>query len=219
VSRVFNPRQASGFQVKEGSTDADLARLKIAGPATLRVRNRAITPDDYEFLATEYTTVTGSQLVSRALAIEETFGIKTIELVVVGSGGALLTGTQLEDISKYFNGSKPDKIKGIGLSNHEALAVNYTPRTIDVTGTVVGGNKAQIENALKSLLNPEALFSDGTTYRWDFDDTVPLAILIAEIIAVDPQNIKNVNLTSPAADVDLAAKELPLAGTLNIQIL
>lgn len=219
VDRVFNPRPATGFQVKEGSTPQDLARLKIAGPATLRVRNRGITPDDFEFLATEFTTASGASLVTRALAIEETFGIKTLELVVVGSGGTLLTQTQLDDLSKFFNGSKPDNIKGVGLANHEVTSVNYTPNVIDITASVTGGNKAQIENALKALLNPEALFDDGVTFRWDFDDNVPLAIITAAIIAVDPQNIKNVNLTLPVADIDLTAKELPLAGTLNIQIL
>ena len=218
INRVFNPRAATGFQPKEGSTQEDLARLKIAGPATLRVRNRAITPDDYEFLSTEFTTDAGSKLVTRALALEETFGIKTIENIVVGSGGALLTQTQLDDLSKFFNGSKPDNIKGVGLTNHEATSVNYTPRVIDVVATVQGGTAAVIENALAALLNPEAKFDDGVTFRWDFDDLVPIAILNSEIINTDPQNIKNVTITTPAADVDLAAKELPLAGTLTIII-
>ena len=218
IDRVFNPRAAAGFQLKEGSTAADLARLKIAGPATLRVRNRAITPEDYAFLATEYTTATGANLVTRALAVEETFGIKTIELIVVGSGGALLTQTQLDDLGKFFNGSKPDNITGVGLTNHEATPVNYTPRVVNIVAQVQGGNAATIENALKALLNPEALFDDGVTYRWNFDDLVPLAIITSEIINVDAQNIKNVTLISPVADIDLGARELPLAGTLTIQI-
>lgn len=218
VSKVFNPRSATGFRVKEGSTEADLARLKIAGPASLRVRNRGITPDDFEFLATEYTTDLGVALVTRALTIEESFGIKTIELVVVGTGGSLLTGIQLDDLDHYFNGSKPDNIKGVGLSNHEVTSKNYIPRVIDVTAEVTGGNKAEIENAIKALLNPEAKFNDGVTFRWDFNDTVPVAILNSEIINVDASEIKNVKITSPAADIILQPRELPLAGTLNIQI-
>ena len=219
INRVFNPRAATGFSLKEGSTQEDLARLKIAGPATLRVRNRGITPDDFEFLATEYTTDAGTQLVTRALAVEETFGIKTIELIVVGSGGALLTQTQLDDLSKFFNGSKPDNIKGVGLTNHEVTSVNYTPRIINVVATVQGGNAATITNALSALLNPEAKFDDGVTFRWAFDDVVPLAILSSTIINTDAQNIKNVLITTPATDIDLAAKELPLAGTITITII
>ena len=215
VDRVFNPRAAIGFQFKEGSTQEDLARLKIAGPATLRVRNRGITPDDFEFLATEFTTASGAKLVTRALAVEETFGIKTIELIVVGITGGLLTQNQLDDLDVFFNGSKPDNIKGVGLTNHEVTSVNYSPRIIDVVATVQGGNAATIENALRALLNPEAKFDDGVTFRWDFDDIVPIAIISSEIINTDPKNIKNVSLTLPAADIDLSAKELPLAGIID----
>ena len=219
VNRVFNPRPAIGHAFKEGSTDEDLARLKIEGPATLRTRNRAITPDDYEFLATQFETIQGSRLVSRALAIEETFGVKTIELVVVGLGGILLSQSQLDSINDFFNGNKSSGIKGVGLTNHEATAVNYTPNVIDVTATVEGGNKTQIENAIKSLINPEAKFADGVTNRWDFGDKVPTAIIISEIIAVDPQLIKDVDLTSPAGDVQLGARELPSLGNLNITVI
>jgi len=68
-------------------------------------------------------------------------------------------------------------------------------------------------------LNPEAKFDDGVTFRWAFDDVVPLAILSSTIINTDAQNIKNVLITTPATDIDLAAKELPLAGTITITII
>ena len=72
MSRVFNPRQALGWAPKEGSTEQDLARLKIEGPATLRTRERAIATIDFEFLATQFVDTNGSNLVARAKAIEET---------------------------------------------------------------------------------------------------------------------------------------------------
>jgi hypothetical protein len=218
VNRVFNPRPAAGWRAKEGSTDEDLARVKIQGPASLRVRNRAITPDDYEFLATQFTTSSGSVPVVRALTIEEVYGVKTLELVVVGVGGTLLPQSTLDELADFFNGNKAKKIKGVGLANHEATPVNYTPRYIDIEAVITGGNAEVISNALKALLNPEAKFSDGVTNRWDFEDLVPRAIIISAIIETDPQNVKNVNLISPPTDIQLTTKELPLVRNINLTI-
>jgi len=218
VNRIFNPRQANGFAVKEGSTDEDLARLKIEGPATLRTRNRGITTDDIEFLATRFESSAGSQIVSRALSIEETFGVKTIEVIVVGIGGVLLTEAQRTEIDNFFNGNKPLGIKPILLTNHEVTAINYTPRIVNVTATVTGGNAEQIKNAVTSLLNPEATFDDGVTKRWDFGQEIPISVIIAEIFDVDQVNIKKVVITVPAADLVLVTRELPLAGVVTITV-
>jgi len=218
VSRLFNPRAAIGFNVKEGSTDEDLARLKIEGPATLRTRGRGITTDDMEFLATQFISSTGSKIVSRALAIEETFGVKTIELVVVGQAGALLTEAQRDELSDFFNGNKAAGIPPVLLANHELTPVNYTPKIIDVDVDVTGGNSEEIKNAIVALLNPEATFDDGVTKRWAFGQEVPTSVIIAEIFEVDPVNIKKVELTTPAADVLLASRELPIAGVVVVTV-
>lgn len=222
VTRVFNPRQASGWAIKEGSTEADLARLKIEGPATLRTRGRGITTDDMEFLATQYTDSNGSKLVARALAIEETFGVKTIELVVVGPAGAFLTEAQREELTDYFNGNKAKGIKPVILANHEVSIVNYTAKIIDVTATVTGGNSEQIKNAIAALLNPEATFNDGVTKRWAFGQEIPVSVIIAEIFEVDPVNIKKVVLTVPQAigdAVPLTLRQLPKFGNIAVTIL
>lgn len=222
VNRVFNPRQASGYAVKDGSTEADLARLKIEGPASLRTRGRAISVKDYEFLATQFESSAGSKIVSRALAIEETFGVKTIEVVVVGQSGLLLTEAEREDLENYFNGNKILGIDPVGLANHEATVVNYDPKTIDVTATVTGGNEEQIKNAITALLNPSATFDDGVTKRWDFAQEIPLSVIIATIFEVDPINIKKVVLTSPQAvgdSVPMTTRQLPLAGTVSVTVI
>ncbi len=218
VNRIFNPRQAAGWATKEGSTPEDLARLKVEGPATLRTRNRAITTDDMEFLATQFTSSLGSKFVSRALAIEETFGVKTIELVVVGKSGALLTEAQREELEDYYNGNKALGINPALLANHEISVVNYTPNLIDVVAVVTGGNVEQIKNAIAALLNPDATFNDGVTKRWAFGQEIPFTVIIAEIFEVDPINIKKVVLTSPAADIVLGTRELPLADNISITV-
>ena len=219
INRVFNPRQAKGWSAKEGSTDEDLARLKIEGPATLRTRNRALSTPDFEFLATQFTSSVGSKLVSRAKAIEETFGVKTVEVVVVGPSGILLTEAERNEIRDYFNGNKPAGIEPVIITNHEATIVNYTPRIIDVDCVVTGGNEEQIKNAITALLNPDATFNDGVTKRWDFGQEVPLSLISAAIFEVDKNSIKKVVMNTPSADIQLDERELPLAGTVTVSVI
>lgn len=218
VNRVFNPRQAAGYTIKEGSTEEDLARLKIEGPASIRTLGRAITPEDIEFLATQYTDSNGSKIVERAFAFEETFGVKTVQLVVVGQGGGVLTEAQKSSLDDYFNGNKSENIDGVLVANHEVTSTNYTPNVIDVTVVVTGGNVATITNAIKALLNPTAKFSDGVTYRWEPEGEVPVSLISSVIFEVDPTNIKKVVISSPAGDTVLGERELPLAGTITVTV-
>lgn len=222
ISRMFNPRQALGWEPKEGSTEEDLARLKIEGPATLRTRGRAIATIDFEFLATQFVDSNGSSLVARALAIEETFGVKTVEVVVVGFGGILLTEVQRDELKDFFNGNKTLNIDPVIVTNHEATIVNYTPKLIDVTATVTGGVQAEIENAITALLNPESVFNDGVTKRWDFGQEVPVSVIVAEIFEVDPVNIKKVVITVPQAvgdAVPMSTRELPVADSVAVTVI
>lgn len=224
VQRVFNPRQALGWAPKEGSTEEDLARLKVEGPATLRTRGRAITTKDFEFLATQFETDVGSKIVARALAIEETFGVKTIEVVVVGFGGSLLTEVQRNELRDFFNGNKELGIDPVALANHEATIVNYTAKQIDVTAIVTGGNEEEIKNAITALLNPEATFSDGVTKRWEFGQEIPVSVINSEIFEVDRINIKKAVLTVPQATnpgpaVPMTTRELPLARNISVTVI
>ena len=224
VQRVFNPRQAAGWATKEGSTEEDLARLKVEGPATLRTRGRGITTTDIEFLATQFTTEEGSKLVARALAIEETFGVKTIEVVVVGFGGSILTEAQRDELRDFFNGNKELGIDPVILANHEVTIVNYTPKAIDVTAVVTGGNAEEIKNAITSLLNPESVFDDGVTKRWAFAQEVPVSVINSVIFDVDPLNIKKAVITVPQATnpgpaVPMSTRELPLARNISVTVI
>lgn len=220
VNRIYNPRGATGYAAKQGSTPETLAAAKIEGPASLRILGKAITPSDIEDLAVQFTSPsTGSSPVVRAVAVEETFGIKTVELVVVGSSGNLLNQTQRDELDEYFNGNKETGVEGVLVTNHEVTSVNYTPKPIDVDVTVQGGDEATIISAITALLNPEAKFSDGATFRWNFGDLVPVSIINATIVETDPTNIKNVTFTLPAADVQLGARELPTIGTLNVTVI
>jgi hypothetical protein len=220
VNRVFNPRPANSWVEKVGLSEESLARAKIEGPASIRTLGKAITPADIETLAKSFVSpTTSSTPVSRALAIEETFGVKTVELIVVGTGGVLLTASQRTELDEYFNGSKPKDIDGVLVTNHEVTTVNYTPRLIDVTAVVTGGNAESIKNALTALLSPDATYSDNVTYRWNFGSEVPRSLIISTIHETDQTNVKKVVLTSPLTDIALNSRELPLAGTISITVI
>jgi phage-related baseplate assembly protein len=197
-----------------------LEQAKISGPASLRIINVALGPNDVEQLATEFVNSEGSKPFGRAKAIEEGFGPKTIELIVVAKGGAQASSTQLAELDEYLNGdqlSHPVKEKHI-VSNQEATSVNYTPKTIDIVATVYGVVEAEtIENALQAVIQPEALRPDGVTYEWEFGEDVPISRISHEIFSAD-EDITRVVLSSPAADVVLASRELPVLGTVTLTI-
>jgi hypothetical protein len=223
INRIWNPRQASGWQEAEGASEASLERAKIAGPASLRVKDVALGPDDVVTLATtRYTTAAGAKPYSRALAIEEGLGPKTVKLVVVKKGGGLATNDELDDLGTWFNGDKyatPPLPKRV-VANQEVTAFNYTQRVIDVDATVTARDLTaeQVVNQLTQILAPEALKADGITYEWDFGDKVNLSRLIHEIFQTDEDKVEDVEITTPASDVTLGSTELPVAGTITITI-
>lgn len=214
IAIVRNPRAAAGFHPKEGSTDEDLVRLKIAGPAALRTRERAVSPEDAEGTAIRFVASDGSSPVTRALALEEAYGPKTVEIVVVGAGGNIVDSSKLQEIEDFFNGT--ESVRGRLLMNTEATVTNFTPRTIGVTATVTKGEESAIVTALAALLNPLATNPDGT-WAWEFGGMVPLAKIIATIMNTTPSPT-NVIITSPEDDTVLTSKELPMVGTLDITV-
>lgn len=217
ANTVTNPRAAVGWSVREGSTDADIARLKIAGPASLRTRNRALTADDVATLTLGFVAADGSKPFVRALAIEESFGPKTVEVVVVGSGGVGATASQLAALQDYFNGNSVTGVKGVLVQNNQVIPTNFVPRTVNVAATVFGGNIAKIKTALSALLNPTSLEIDGVTYTWNFGQIVPLARLTQAVMDTTPRP-RNVLFTTPPTDMLLATRELPAVGSITLTL-
>lgn len=214
IGNLTNPRGATGFNFKEGSTVDDLARLKVAGPATLRIRERAVSTEDVELLVLDFIAADGSKPVKRALGIEEAFGPKTVEAVVVGAGGAQVPPDKLSEIQDFFNGvvTKRGKI----VLNHEATVTNFTPYLLGVNAVVDGGNETAILTALTALLNP--LFKeDGVSFLWKFGGTIPVAKIIQVIMDTVPRP-RNCVVSYPATDVILGSHNLPIVGPLAITV-
>jgi len=220
INRIWNPRQATGWTEAQGASTESLERAKIEGPASIRIKDTALGPDDVVELTKAFTDEDGASPFSRARAIEEGFGPKTMELVVVASGGGLASGTQLDALDEYFNGNRfahPPKRKHL-VANQEVTSTNYSQRVIDITATVYGDvTQAAVENQLTRVIQPEALRPDGVTYEWEFGESIPTSRIIHEIFNID-DSIVDVDLTAPASDVNLLSRELPIVGVLNINV-
>ena len=224
VNTINNPRPATGWRQADGATTESLERVKIEGPASLRARNVAISPDDIRVLTRNFTTENNVRPFARSKPIEEGFGPKTIKNVVVASDGGLALTSQLTALDEFFNGdqfSSPPKEKHL-VANQSLTSVNFSPRTINVTMdiTVVGSLpdstlRAQISNELNTLINPLALRDDGVSFEWEFGEEIPVSRLVHQVFRANTDVIK-VTITSPTASIFLLPTELPKLGTVTI---
>lgn len=225
IASVTNPRAATNWKMKDGGTEDDIERLKREGPAALRTRDTGTTTDDIERLAVrEFTDRNGASPVARAYAEPEGLGPKTIKLLVVGTGGTTLSGSEREDLDEYFNGDRNARppTSGVLMLNHEVTSFNFEPRLINVVTTVVwpNGNAESIRNALLALLTPLSVEEDGTTWTWDFGGTIGISRVYSEIHAVDPTIVRVPILTleGSSASVTLTGSQLPTSTAASIQV-
>ncbi len=233
LRNVRNPRDAYGWIEQEAVSADGLELSREAIPATLRTGQRAVTPDDTAALAVAFRTAAGSAAVSRALVVEEGFGLKTVAVVCVGAGGGVPSVADLEELAAYLNGAivGVQRVDGVVLSNNEATPVAYTPLPIAVTVEIevlaayASGAEARVEAALESLLQPTArrlvlvdgVWEESTEYQWNLQSVVSRAVLIARIVT-SQSGVTNVTLTLPAGDVALADYELPTPGTITVSV-
>lgn len=226
VNRLWNPRQAFGWSEAQGASQTSLEKAKQLGPASLRTLNGvAIGPDDVVNLTLNFEDENGAAPFSRAVAVEELFGPKTIGLIVVASGGGAASSDTLNEVDLYFNGDKfaaPPVPKHI-VSNQEVTTINYTAVPINVSAQVVAGTgvtQQQIVNSLTAILHPEAqnISDDGESveWLWDFADLIPASRIHKEIHSVST-SITKVTLVG-WSDVQLGSNELPIVGTIVVEM-
>lgn len=221
VSSVGNPRAAIGWTIKEGGDATSIEQAKEAGPASIRNQGKAVSPSDIARVAvSEYRTSDGSAIVARAYEIEEAYGPKTVGLVVVGQGGGFLTTEQLSDLQTWYNGDKYSvpPIEGTLLLNSELTSQNYDPKSVNVEYLVIAKGVApeQIENALAAFLDPLATKEDGS-FVHQFGGLVSTTFMDCAVKDVSTA-ITNVHRISPASDPTLGETQLPIAGTILVNV-
>jgi len=230
LADIHNPRSATGWRIKEGGDDLDFKRIKIDKPLEIAIRGVVVRPADAEYLAVhKFVDSKGIKPVSRAFAIEEGFGIKTIKLLVVGVGGSSLTVTQLQDLNLYLNGDRNavPPVVGVAPANTKIIPVNFEPTPISIETTVVwhNGSADAIRNKLIAFLTPDAVLSDGSTFAWNFGGQISYSRVHSLIHNVSP-NIRDVQIlklakgsnTLAAASVSLGQNELPITNSTLITV-
>lgn len=220
---VTNPMAASGWKVKEGGTVEDLERVKDSGPASIRAEKAIATSDIARLAVDEFTTSTGASPVARAFAVEEAFGPKTIQLIVVGTGGGFLTSEQLAELNLFFNGDQTavPPVDGLVISGQEVTAVNYTPREVDVDVAVTGSGLTVngLRQAIQNHIDPLETDADGN-FVHQFGGLFAVVLLDCAIRdASGGGRITNIVRTTPAADIPLGPLELPIPGTIAVTII
>lgn len=223
TSDRWNPRSAIGWQESQAADEESLELAKIQGPASLRIVNVALGPDDVETLTLEYADSTGAKPFARSRVIEEGFGPKTMENVVVAAGGGAASSTQLDDLDEYFNGDRfasPPATKKV-VANQEVTSTNYGQKTINITADVYGAaSAAVVQDFLSALLQPETKKADGVTFEWVFGEDVEPSRISHEIFESDEDiwKVENLLLNGGAGAVALSTRELPVAGTITITV-
>lgn len=208
---IINPRSGKYWIEADWYSQESLERVKEAGPLNLRTMYRAVTVTDVETLAKKFTNIDGVRPVARAKAYEESFGPKTVELIVVGQGGAALSQAYKDELEEFFNGG--DDYDGVLIFNYELTVTNYIPRNISVSLEITAREvvtEAIVVQTLSALLSPSALESNQVDYVWRFGQEVPLSRISAEIFQISPGNVFKVDFQSPSEDVQLGNRELPV---------
>lgn len=218
---VNNPRSATGWQEAQYASTESLERAKMEGPANLRIRGVALNGTDVETMAIAFVSSAGVRPFVRAKSFEEGFGPKTIELVLMPAGGGTIAPDLLDEIEEYFNGnqySSPPVSKKV-VANQQVVAENYTAKSFDIVATVTGSDlvASEIETYLREVFHPEAVKEDGITFEWDFGETIYKSRIEHEIFNTNSR-ISNVVISSPALDVELTSRELPVLGTVTLTI-
>ena len=206
VSRLWNPRPATGWAPPEGSTVESLNLLKLSAPREFRAIDRAVSAQDAATLAEAFVSLAGSTPVKRAIGVEERYGPKTIGVIVVGTGGIALDTDTLEEIQNYLNEKS--------LANTQITVENYQPYSIDIDMDIEGGNSAVVAEYIRQYFNPLLLMSDGE-YRWSFGEEISIALISSLAFDADPE-VVDVKINSPTSNIELALNELPVAGTITV---
>jgi hypothetical protein len=222
VNTLWNPRPAIGWQESDVASEESLEIAKVRGPASLRISEVALGPDDVELLTLEYENEAGARPFIRACAIEGGLALpKTIILILAVSGAGVASAEQLEEIQTYFNGDDtalPPVRKRL-VANQEVLALNYQRKIVDIEATVYGAvSISAIEAVIAALLQPDAKKADGINFEWSFGGDVYLSRIYHEIFAADPSiyRVTGLKINGSASDLTLSAYELPVAGSIAI---
>lgn len=224
IDGPWNPKQASGWQEAEGSTQDSLALVRATGPTRAWVKTTVINPNDVVAVIDGYIDPdTGNNPVVRALVVENGVGQNTIDVVVIGDKASYLTDAVKQDIADWFNGNAVKGYPGRVLLGVKVHISDFVLVPVDITATVTvpegsAVTQSLLEQALNSLLDPVA--RENGRWRWGnggMYQTINPSWLVHQIFLMHP-DIQAVQVTTPASSITFKDRELPTPGTITVGV-
>jgi len=220
-SSITNARQGMYWIEPDWSSQLALEMAKVRSGRIFQTMQRSVAPSDAVALAQSFHTLSGSKIIARAKSYEESFGPKTIELVVVGGSSAAITDEEKTELTEYFNGGDIYGYDGISLYNSRVVVTNYIPKMIALNIRIECYpviTETLVRQLLTYILSPTAIESNGRNYMWRFGQSVTLSRIASEIFKMSPGNVFDVDFDPTATDFALIARELPMFDAVGSNI-
>jgi hypothetical protein len=183
-----------------GQDKATLNEIRLKGPNSIKYSDRVVATEDFGIRAMEYPGV------ARATQFEREHGENTVGVHIVPVGGGVATLALETEVENY--------ILQYSTTTLDVFCSSARYQTIEITATIYITNDAdeiEIDTAIKAAVDQyyDATYinSDGE-FNVDFGEKITRAKLFYLIMGAH-EDIINVTLTKPAADVETNQYLLP----------
>ena len=150
---VTNPDSASG-----GSDEETIDNARLEAPRSLRALNRAVTPSDFEDMASVYSGVAAAKVVAGRWRGGNHTPVFPMTLYIVPNGGGQPSQTLLDALMAYF---EERKMAGTLL---ELYGPDYQP--VDIAGTVYIYSNFSATVVQRDVENRIAAFFDSDSSEY-----------------------------------------------------
>lgn len=226
VTAIRNPRAASGWRQRDAANATGLERTRRTVPGAFRAQGRMVTADDIRQLGAQtFRTADGRAPFARVETVEHGSGYKTTNAILVGSGGAIPSASDVEEFATFAVGTTSglQRFGGLALLNQRVVGVAFSPLTVNVDVTIqVAKRYAKLakpiaEAALRAAVNPLATDADGA-YLWYPGGTMTDAAMKAALGLAGIRGLIDVAYASPSFPVTFGPTEFPVLGTLQVTV-
>lgn len=205
IERVINHVPSSG-----GMDPETVERAVHRGPYTIKNGNRAVTKEDFEYLAQE-----ASQYVAKARCILEKGKIKVIIVPKYESDTPLPEAGLLDSVERYLN----ERAFMVILNRIDVVGPGY--KRVDVTVKVkpisLGESSIvsdRIKEKLRTFLHPLKGGENGE--GWDFGQSIFISKMAAVI--EDIEGVDYVKGIVPEKQILMEPNALPFSGDITVEI-
>jgi hypothetical protein len=196
---ISNPVAATG-----GSSRESIQHAKVQAPAELSTLWKAVTLQDYKSLAEGFPGVAKAKV----LDTNDCQNIRyyTVHLAIAPNGGGLPSALLKRDLADFL---EQRKVATVEVKLFDPL---YLPIPIDCTvyawpGEDLAAIQGRIETALADFFSFE---------RVDFAQTIHTSDIVALIDGIP--GVSHLHLHTPLVDMDLKRGEIPVLGTVNLEL-